>query len=482
MTLRNPLVYFYTFILLTIGCVLAAFQLNAFYIALTPFACFIIYIGLVNFKLIYFALLALIPLSLEWEFSNGFATDLPTEPLMLGLSILGVPYFIKHIKKLDFSFFKNPIFIMLLVYFFWMAITVLNSTVPFVSIKFFLAKIWYLIAFTGITAIVINNEKDLRTALWCVLVPLTFTILFIAIKQAQVGFSLAEADKVIKPFYRNHVNYGTTIVVFLPFIFLMRSWYDKASSAKFWLTIIIVIHIAAIYFSYTRAAYLALAGIAAGYFVFKWKLSKLAIPVSIIAVIIGFAFLLNENYYLEFTPTVNTVTHFDFDDKLSATFEGEDVSSMERIYRWIAGIYMIIEKPIMGFGPNGFVPNYENYTVFVFETWASANPERSTVHNYFILTAAEQGIIGLIILILLICAYFLYGEYWYHKKQNKRIKFGIMCAMLCTLSLVINLLFSDMIEVDKTGSFFFMNFALIVILSRDYKNLIPSKTVLQKDQ
>lgn len=132
---------------------------------------------------------------------------------------------------------------------------------------------------------------------------------------------------------------------------------------------------------------------------------------------------------------------------------------------------MINDKPIVGFGPNAFVENYKNYTVFVFQTWISENEERSGVHNYFLMTAVEQGLIGLFIFTALIIAIFLWGEKIYHQQSGNK-KLLVMAALLSMIALFINLLFSDMIEVDKTGSFFFINIALLVLLSRDFKTII----------
>ena len=145
---------------------------------------------------------------------------------------------------------------------------------------------------------------------------------------------------------------------------------------------------------------------------------------------------------------------------------------MERIYRWIAAILMANERPITGFGPNGFVPNYKNYTVFIFETWISENEEHSGVHNYFLMTLVEQGIFGLLIFVAILFSFFIFGEKLYHNTKYKEQKTTIKAIMLSMVAIVVSLIFSDMIEVDKTGSFFFINLALIVLVSRNFKPLI----------
>jgi O-antigen ligase len=266
------------------------------------------------------------------------------------------------------------------------------------------------------------------------------------------------------------VSYAAIIVVFLPFVFFLRTAYERGTFKRFLLTWSIPIYLVGLYFSYTRACYLALFAMIGAYFILKWRLVKVVIPLAVLMVLGVIYYIAQENYYLKYAPTTSTVAHKEFGDLIDATLKAEDVSSMERVYRWIAAAHMIKDKPITGFGPNGFVPNYKNYTVFIFETWISENEEQSGVHNYFLMMAVEQGIPGLIIFLALIIAFFIFGEKTYHQAGDNKI--WAMAALLSMIAILVNLLFSDMIEVDKTGSFFFINLALVVLVSRNFKGLM----------
>lgn len=427
--------------------------------------------AIVNFKSLYFALLALIPLSIEFDVTESLATDLPTEPLMAGFLLIGFAYLLFNAKKIDFTFFKNPVMLLLIAHLTWLLIASIFSTVPFFSIKFLLAKWWYISAFLLMSAIVIKDLNDVRTAFWCVFIPLSFTVSIALFRHALVGFDFDAINPVLRPFYRNHVNYAAILAIFLPFVVYARTWYPKWSFKYNLLVLSIVVYLAAIYFSYTRACYLAVFAMLGAYFIFKLRLTKLAVVFAFIAVFFVGRFITSQNHYLTYTPSTNTVSQHEFGDLVDATFKAEDVSSMERIYRWIAAIHMIGEKPVVGFGPNGFVENYQNYTVFIFETWISDNKERSGVHNYFLMTAVEQGLVGLAIFVGLIVAIFVWGETVFHKLSGNQ-KLLAQAVLLSMMALLVNLLFSDMIEVDKTGSFFFLNIALLVLLSRNFKGIL----------
>ena len=59
--------------------------------------------AVLNFKRLYFFLLALIPLSIEFDVTESLATDLPTEPLMAGFLLIALFYLIRNARKVDFS-------------------------------------------------------------------------------------------------------------------------------------------------------------------------------------------------------------------------------------------------------------------------------------------------------------------------------------------------------------------------------------------
>lgn len=469
-SLENYLYLAYGFI--SVAAILFSFIIQQKVLLIIPAVFPLVYLAILDFKKIYFALLFLIPLSLEFQVTESLRTDLPTEPLMVGLMLTLGFYYIKNIKNIDFSFFKNPIFIFLGIHLFWIFLTSITSLTPIFSFKFLLAKIWYVFSFTLATATFIKGKEDLKKLFWAIFIPLLFTIIWSLFWHSFSGFHFDKINRSLQPFYRNHVVYANLLTIFLPFLFLARTWYKSGSNKRRIINLGIVVFLIGIYFAYTRAAYLATFAMLGAYFIINFKAIKITIIASVVAVVFIFNFITNENYYLKYSPSVKTVSQHGLSDIIDATLKGTDVSSMERIYRWIAAIHMANDRPITGFGPNGFVPNYENYTVFIFETWISDNKERSGVHNYFLMTLVEQGIAGLLIFLALVFSFFIYGENLFHKLKNTEQKATIKAIMLSMTAIVVSLVFSDMIEVDKTGSFFFINLALIVLVARNYRSFI----------
>jgi O-antigen ligase len=130
---------------------------------------------------------------------------------------------------------------------------------------------------------------------------------------------------------------------------------------------------------------------------------------------------------------------------------------------------MIDEKPFIGFGPNSFYSQYQPYTVSAFKTWVSNNPEHSTVHNYFLLIAIEQGMIGLLLFLILFIYMLLEVQNLYHQFQTERYRsISLVVGIVLVMIGVINC-GSDMIETDKIGSVFWLCGGALIALKKKLK-------------
>jgi O-antigen ligase len=457
------------------------------FLAGLPVALLIGYLTLVDFRQLFFFMLFMLPLSTEVTLPGGFGTDLPAEPFMVLLCGVFLVFLLKNGLQLSLrKHLLHPITLALLLHYTWIFITSIGSADPFVSIKFFLAKTWYIVTFFVLAAYMVKSNADRKKFFWWILVPLLFTVAFVVLKHATMGFSFADSNRVVRPFYRNHVNYASLLVLFLPYVWAARYWYRRKSRHRRFLLAIIPFLLVAIQLSYTRAAYVALLMAIGVYFIIQLRLMK---PVLVLATaaVIGFSvYMIHNDKYLDYAPEYKkTVSHYNFDNLLEATYKGEDVSTMERVYRWVAGMHMFRERPFMGFGPGNFYNFYRSYTVTSFVTYVSDNPEKSGIHSYYLMTLVEQGVPGLIFFALLCMVTLVYGERIYHQTKDGIDKHWVMACTLSYFIILALLLINDMIETDKVGTFFFLNMAFLI--NQDLKNrrqdqgTIGSPAVTQKN-
>jgi O-antigen ligase len=173
---------------------------------------------------------------------------------------------------------------------------------------------------------------------------------------------------------------------------------------------------------------------------------------------------------MQFAPEHDeTIFHEDFSEHLNATIGLKDISNAERFHRWVAGVRMVAEKPWTGFGANSFYNNYQPYTSSVFKTWVSNNPEHSTVHNYYLLLALEQGLPALILfagffIYLLLLTQQLYHQFQQNYYRQISLGLGIILMMIASLNFT-----SDLMETDKIGGLFWLTAGILISLKHHQK-------------
>ncbi len=451
-----------------------------YFLGLAPLLLFFIYKVIQDYTLPYYLFFFVVPFSIEYNFADTLGTDLPSEQLMwiiTGISILIFFYKFRHFKGKRYI---NLITGLIVLNFVWYMVSSVNSTYPGMSWKIVLAKLWYIIPFYFFTIHTLKTEVQVDKMIHWTIYTLAISALVVLVRHGATGFSFAEANLIVNPPFRNHVTYASILVLLVPFV-----WYKfstaEISKKSLYLTILIIFTIA-IYFSYTRAAMLCVVMIPLIFSIVKFKMMRYAIFTSVVVTGMGLAYLLTNNNYLKYAPKYEkAISHADFDKLLTATVELEDVSTMERVYRWVAGIEMIKHKPLLGCGPGTFVKNYKNYTVNSFKTYVSNNIDGSTVHCYFMLVLIEQGLFGFIIFMVLCFYVLIYGENRYHKMHKKEDKAIIMASIICLVIILLINTINDMIETDKVGPFFFMCIAIIASYKRGQEsageeNNIESKT------
>lgn len=462
-TLRTEQVLFIAFAAITLLSLLGALYTEEWLVAAAPAVVLLGYLTLVDFRKVFYLMLFCIPLSTEWVFPNGFGTDLPTEPLIVGLMLVFVAYALRHSNALQKEFLLHPVTLLLLLHWGWTIVPLLNSSNPVISLKFFLAKSWYVITFYFLAGYVLRGEREIRRFFWLVFASLIATVLIVLARHAGYGFSFESVYRVLSPFYRNHVSYAAIMAVFFPFVWFVRQWYPQGSWQRWMLTGALAVLFVAIQLSFTRAAILAVFLSVGVYFVVRLRLVKVALILSVVVVTSAIGWMTSQNTYLNYAPDYErTISHTRFDNLLEATAQGEDISTMERFYRWVAGFNMVSERPLAGFGPGNFLEQYKAYTVTGFRTYVSHNPERSGIHCYYLMIAVEQGLPGLLFFLLPAFALLLYGENLYHRLPDKRSRQAVMMLLLSFTTILILCIINDLIETDKIGSFFFLIMAMLV--------------------
>lgn len=451
----------------------ALFAWTGSYLLLSlPFIYLFILLAGANWKMCYWVLLFFIPASIRLEFfSNTLSTTVPDEPMMWMFLLIVALLWAKDPGHFPNWWWRNPLVLIIVLQFAWMIVSVVFSEELFYSIKFALAKCWFLVSFFIMPLFVFRKKKDFRTAFALLLIPIVITMTIIMIRHASVGFNFRKIDKSISFLYYNHVEYSTILSMYFPLIAIAYFLNRGKTGWRLVLGILLVYFLVAIYLSYARAAMLAVVFSLAVAAAMRLRLLNLVMPVFYAAMILLIGYMVRDNKYIDFRPDYQqTYMHGSFTSHIIATFRGQDMSSMERLYRWIAGARMSNDRPWTGVGPNNFYNYYKPYAVSSFRTYVSRNDERSTTHNYFLYMLVEQGWPALILYGILVMAVFAQAQKIYFRFKDRFYKLVTMGLAMMFAAGFINNFFSELLETHKVGCLFFISIALLVILDKKSKD------------
>lgn len=398
-----------------------------------------------------------IPWSMEVQLTPSLGTDFPDEPLMWLTTFIVVVALFQRPERIALLMY-HPIMMCIVTLWCWACFSTMVTGGGWLSVKYLLAKIWFIIPFTCGSYLLFDNTELKKRAFTMIALPMIILALVTIARHAMTGFSFAEVSNVCAPYFRNHVNYGALLVCTVPMV-----WMLYQTNRNPWWIIGLVILLIALYFSYSRGAWLALPVGLLAVWCMRKRVLLYAMVLTMLLVVAVSAWLIRDNHYLRYRPDYSsTIYHAALGDHIEATYAMKDLSTAERFYRWIAGWRMAEAHPLTGVGPNHFYPSYRSYTVATYRTYVSDNPERSTVHNYFLLLLSEQGFPALVLFVVLLFMMFGYAQYAYHRSPPTATRnlLQLLTAMLAMIVVLISL--SDLIEADKIGSLFYIIAGLLI--------------------
>ncbi len=217
---KGKIYTYYTFIGILLLFTFLALSKELYLLAVVPIALLALVTILVDYRILYYGFWVLLPFSIEFSFGS-IGIDLPTEPMMLGLTGISIILFITKIKEASFKYIYHPISVLLLLHLIWLLFTTLYSQSIIVSLKFFLAKLWFVIPFFFMSFHMIRSEKDIEKIVRILSIFLSIAVSIVLVRHALDGFTFKGSHFVVRPIFRNHVNYSAIIVVVLPFIWAL---------------------------------------------------------------------------------------------------------------------------------------------------------------------------------------------------------------------------------------------------------------------
>ncbi|SFP70195.1 O-antigen ligase family protein [Hymenobacter arizonensis] len=421
-------------------------------------------VALVEWRWLYYLLFLLLPFTQEIGLVGNMRIDLPSEPLMLALTAcVGMALLLRN-GQLPLREWTHPLVVIPGLMFLWTAVGITCSVDKVKSFKYLLAKTWYIMPFLIGTLLVIRRPSETWRFVAVYVAGACLSVFYVAVRHAANDFSFQTVNGAVHPFFRNHVIYSTMLALLVPFGWLGMQAARKGSARLAWQLGLGVL-LFGLLTSYTRASLLSLPIAGLFYLIIRLRLTRTVLATATVTLALAVSYIASGDNYKAFAPNYERITFNgdNFGKHLTATYNLQDVSGMERIYRWVAAARMVAEKPLMGSGAATFYPEYKRYTLKSFRTFLSDNPEKSTAHNYFLLQLAEQGVPGFLLFVSLVFTALLRAESLYHRaRQQPEVRRVVLAAALSFVIIVFHLTLNELVEVDRIGSIFFLCLALLV--------------------
>jgi len=399
----------------------------------------------------------------------AFDMALPTEPLLFGLLLI---FLFKQLieKSYDTRILRHPVSIAIYIYLFWILITSITSTMVWVSLKFLLAKIWFIVGFYFVLLLILKDYKKISRFFWAYIIPFTGVIIITMIKHAGHGFDQHSAHFVMTPFFNDHTSYGAALAMFLPILIGMLSLNRKNKYLKYIIYGLIGLFVLAIVLSYTRAAWVSLIGALGVYLIvrlkinYKWVLSGFAI-------LIALFFIYKTDIMIELQQN-KTDSSTDFKEHVkSISNVATDASNKERINRWNCAIRMFKEKPVLGWGPGTYQFQYAPFQKSYEKTIISTNAgDMGNAHSEYLGPLSESGFFGMLSLLGVILTVIIVALRRYKLTKDKQTRTLLLMALTGLVTYFVHGFLNNFLDTDKASVPYWGFIAIIVAVDMFHSN------------
>jgi O-antigen ligase len=243
---------------------------------------------------------------------------------------------------------------------------------------------------------------------WLYLLPLAVAVAYTLSVHAQYDFSKQTSTWVMYPFYKEHTVYGAALALYIPaalYFALRKQSLLTRMGTGFLLSLLVV----GLVYSFTRAAWLSLVAAAGIFLIHRLRISW---SVVLFLGLIGLGGLYTVKDQVQRSAERNKSVSSDKLGEHVASMSNisTDASNLERLNRWNSALRMFQERPWTGWGPGTYqfqyAPFQHSYDLTIISTNAGDN---GNAHSEYIGPLAEEGVLGLLAVLLLLATFLRTG-------------------------------------------------------------------------
>lgn len=437
---------------------------DKYYALLTPILLIFLFLYIFSLDKLILLITFLTPIAINYKDPDmGIGIALPTEPLLLGVLVV---FILKLFYDGGFNrkVVTHPVSIFIIINLIWLGITTITSEIPLVSVKFLIARLWFVVPFYFIGILLFKKVKNIKLFNWLYIIPLLIVIFYTLVNHAGYGFDKPSSNMVMKPFYNDHTAYGAVIAMFIPFFIGFSLSKSYTNSQRLASSIVLFLLIIGLIFSYSRAAWISISfalmvyAIIAFRIKFRWVLG-------------GFLLLAGLFYMFSFQlidrlESNKQDSSTDFAEHIQSMSNiSSDASNLERINRWNCALRLYNERPFWGWGPGTYQFVYAPYQRSKEKTIISTNAgDMGNAHSEYIGPLSESGILGMLTFIAIVIAVSITGLRVYKRADSKEVKLISLVILLGLMSYFAHGLLNNFLDTDKASVPFWGFIGILVSL------------------
>ncbi|MCX6297353.1 MAG: O-antigen ligase family protein, partial [Bacteroidetes bacterium] len=412
----------------------------------------------------------LTPLAINLQhLEGGLGLSLPTEPIIFGIMMIFI-FKQLHSNTLDASMLKHPITIAIIINLIWLFITSITSDLPIVSVKFLIARLWFVIVFYFIGTQLFKKFSNIKIFNWLYILSFSIIILYTLYCHALVNFDEQIANYVMSPFYNDHTIYGAMLAMFFPVLIFFMLNKKYSGSIRFAAFLFLILFTIALIFSYTRAAWVSLAVAILAYILLLLRIRFRTIMVVFITASM-IALVYQTEIVMKLERNRQDASQ-DFDKHIESISNiSTDASNLERINRWNAAFRMFAERPVFGWGPGTYSFEYAPFQHAHEKTIISTNMgDKGNAHSEYIGPLCESGVMGALTFIAIIICVLSTGFRLFYTLKDKETKNLVLVMLLGFITYIVHGTLNNFLDTDKASVPFWGFVAMIVAIDLYHKN------------
>lgn len=459
--------------LLFVAASIWGFTRENYIVSMVPLVLLVVWLFVQRFEAGLLCMALLTPFAVNLALMPGMELSMPVEPMMiLFTAIFFFRVLVAH--NYDKRLLRHPVSLLLLASLVWMAVTSCTSRLPWVSFKYLLARIWFVVPFFFAAAQIFRDRTRIRQFFWAYAIGLG-VVIFITTSKTVGNFSdLQTLHRVMRPFYNDHTAYGCAIALLIPatVYFIIEKLNGKkeksadASRVLFFilrLSFLILFGIG-LFFSYCRAAWLSVLA-AIGVYVLVRMGMKVKWMVLLFGLGVG-VFFMHQSDVLYKLGKNHQDSSYDLAGQIKSISNiSTDASNLERLNRWASAMRLWKESPVVGVGPGTYQFLYGSYQKsYQLSTISTNAGDLGNAHSEYIGPMTEQGLPGVILVAALFLTTFATGVRVYRTAKDRDVGRMALAFTLSLLTYYVHGVFNNFLDTDKLSVPFWAFTAAVVAL------------------